>query len=125
MNESLQAAIAELINKTISGVDASVVFLEAELPDYIYQLLLWYGVYKFIVFLVSALAMFGLPVLFVWRLKIASATTRDADEIWAGVTGVATFFGLIFGSFGINLTWLQIWIAPKVWLVEYAAGLVK
>jgi len=24
----------------------------------------------------------------------------------------------------INLEWLQIWIAPKVWLVEYAAKMV-
>jgi hypothetical protein len=32
----------------------------------------------------------------------------------------------IAAGFGaINLTWLQIWIAPKVWLIEYAAGLVK
>jgi hypothetical protein len=33
--------------------------------------------------------------------------------------------GAIISAMLINIEWLQIWIAPKVWLLEYAAQLVK
>jgi len=37
MNENLQSALAELIEKTVSGIDASAAFLDAELPDFVFQ----------------------------------------------------------------------------------------
>ena len=44
MNEQLQGALVEILNRTISGIDASVGFMEAQLPDVIEQLLMWYAV---------------------------------------------------------------------------------
>jgi len=43
MNEQLQTAVVEILNRAISGIDASVDFMQAELPEVIEQLLLWYA----------------------------------------------------------------------------------
>jgi hypothetical protein len=56
---------------------------------------------------------------------------RRERTILADEENVAICFGTaIFGVVGLlimfsNLTWLHILVAPKVWLIEYAAGLVK
>lgn len=42
MNEQLQVALAQLLGKTIGGIDSSVAFVQSELPDVIQQLLMWY-----------------------------------------------------------------------------------
>lgn len=41
------------------------------------------------------------------------------------LTGVGYFAVTLLASLAINLEWLKIWIAPKLWLIEYAAQLVK
>ena len=52
MNEQLQKALVELIGKASNGIDASVSFLSAEIPDVIHQLLLWYAAKSAIEFFV-------------------------------------------------------------------------
>lgn len=37
MNDQLQEALASIIDKTISGIEAGAAFLQAELPDVIHQ----------------------------------------------------------------------------------------
>ena len=44
MKENLQNALVEILNRAISGIDSSVAFMQAELPDVISQLLTWYAV---------------------------------------------------------------------------------
>ncbi len=124
MNENLQSAIEQLITKTLEGVDTSVDFLQAELPEYVYQLLLWYGVYNFILFFTSitilANIFYFMPK--IWE-KVISSENKDFLIGCSGI--IASIVGIAFVSIQMNLTWLQIWIAPKVWLVEYASRLVK
>ena len=40
---------------------------------------------------------------------------------------VAYFFIILIFIIGVvtNMTWLKIWLAPKLYLIEYAASLVK
>lgn len=45
---------------------------------------------------------------------------EGAFSIW-----IPSGFIALMGVLTINLTWLQIWIAPKIWLIEYTANLVK
>ena len=35
------------------------------------------------------------------------------------------FFVALPGLCSINFEWLKIWLAPKVWLIEYASNLIK
>lgn len=138
MNEELQQAVAALINKAVGGVEATTEFLSGELPDYIYQLLMWYGISSLVQ------AVFGVVLLFYtvhYTKKLGKCIYKGLQEKkeWAW-DGKHTTFGYVVSWFGlaitafiaflvaisnINIEWLQIWIAPKVWLVDYAAEMVK
>lgn len=122
MNDELQKALAEILNKTLKGVDAGVSFLQQELPEVIQQLLIWHAVE-------SALLCLSL-------LLISALCTWVAKKIWVGgkkegLDGewfaiIPGFISVAFATFAINTTtWLKILIAPKLYLVEYAASLIK
>jgi hypothetical protein len=103
-----------------------VSFLQAELPDVIYQLLLWHGV-KSLIYAASAVVIF--LMFFRQSVYFAKAILRECENDGDGsILFIPYAFAHILYLFPIslfNLTWLQIWIAPKVWLLEYAANLVK
>lgn len=139
MNEQLQQALTAILNKTMSGVDAGVNFLSAEIPDVIHQLLLWKMVESLLIF-IGGLILLVICSVFVYkqtrRVKTGEGTygsykanfVFDSDGDHPGIIGVISVavFGLGFGIGGIcNLNWLQIWIAPKIYLIEYAASLAK
>ena len=124
MNEKLQEAVVEMIGRANNGVDASVSFLSAELPDYIMQMLAWYGLKSFILW-VGAIIFVYVYYRLVSSIEgdVLSFTTpvaRDIAIAFGGAVAVAASVSVF-----TNLTWLKIWVAPKVWLVEYAATLVK
>lgn len=149
MNEELQQAVATLVQRVIDGTDNAADFLSAELPEYITQLLMWYGWYNFIMFGV------GVLLIFLWYYiekrvaasAFATETDKDGDKRYIGwiydserrasysgdggmvyfLVGSIIRFILVFIIFigMINIQWLKIWIAPKVWLVDYAIQLSK
>ena len=125
MNENLQLALTEILNKTISGIDTSVEFMQAELPDVISQLLTWYAVYNgslalLAIFIIAALCFGWIKII---RISKQDDSAIDVDEFMvAAIISVILFVTAIIL---FNLEWLQILIAPKIWLIEYAATLVK
>jgi len=128
MNEQLQEALAELLGKANNGIDTAGDFLASELPDVIQQLLMWHGVKSFIISLICILTPF---IIYKISVKIARLTwMADGGDPWGYPhvivpTGVIGGIALVACTANINLTWLQIWIAPKVWLIEYAASLAS
>lgn len=141
MNEQLQQALTAILNKTMSGVDAGVNFLSAEIPDVIHQLLLWKMVYSLLIFIGGSILLI-ITVVFVYkqtrRVKKqddrsyptykANLSFDSSGEVHPGILAVIIggCFGAGFGIGGMtDLTWLQIWIAPKIYLIEYAASLAK
>ena len=143
MNESMQAAVAAMIEKAISGIDAASNFLAAEIPDVIHQLLMWHMVKSAIMCMVGVSILIGTALILkrVFRKPEVDDTRsnsyktyykrtlvfdRDGDIDPGVVPVVASGILLtLTGACFINIEWLQIWIAPKVWLIEYAASLVK
>jgi len=135
MNEQLQKALAEIIQKTMTGLDATVTFLSAEIPDVIHQLLLWYAVKYGLECLFGLALLVGWIVAIRWGFKKARAFEASLNMLASGegkgyyLFGVAAFFltlmMLVAVPAFINIQWLQILIAPKLWLIEYAAKLVK
>ncbi len=128
MNEQLQKALADLIGKASNGIDASVSFLSAEIPDVIHQLLMWYAVKG------ALFTLFGVIICIAWGLAEKPAYRAIKENCYVG--GDVAFFYLFIGSAVrlllfllashlVNLDWLQIWIAPKIWLIEYASQLAK
>jgi len=130
MNDELQKALAAIINKTIGAMDAGAGFLQAELPEVIRQLLLWKAVQSGIQFLISAALFVAFVIIAIKFAKSALAyePRNDYDEnalrpIMSGFSVLAAC--LMIFIITCNLDWVQIMIAPKVYLVEYAAHLAN
>ena len=141
MNEQLQNALVQIIEKTQAGVDASVSFLSQEMPDVIRQLLM-YKTAEYSVTIVLGLLFFitGLFILFKANrdFKESSRTLQacwihDGDSYAAltGLGGVALIYSTASAIVSLIViidsvfALAKITIAPKIWLIEYAASLAK
>lgn len=130
---TINEAVALLIEKAISGIDASVSFLQAEIPDVVHQLLLWQLVSNAATCFIGVALLVGSVFWLNYQWKYWSTPIEYHGrrvERWEGSSGafIANIFILLPITWGLcllNLTWLQILIAPKVYLIEYAATLFK
>ena len=127
MTEELDELLAQTLQKFLDGVDATTAFMHEQLPDVIQQVLNWYFVYYSVTAL-FAVVLFSLQVYlsYYWIAKVEP--TLDSSfkgfGIVFGVGGLGLFF-IITEVTLFNLQWLKIWIAPKLWLIEYTASLAK
>lgn len=142
MNEQLQQALAQVIEKATDGLQSGVSFLSAELPDVIHQLLMWKMV-ESLVMCIAGITLVSVMTYILIKYSGVGAKLNDSDSRWRthqitlthGADGgiapwiPATITVPVIAALGcaelINLDWLKIWLAPKVYLIEYAASLVK
>ena len=121
MNETLQKSVSAIIEKGLSSLDTAVSFLSAEIPDLIRQLLLWHMTRAGVAVLISGAFMYA----YYWFIR--KTTKDDSIDLYvpvAVVGGIAFIIALICFVAAI-MDVLQIAIAPKLYLIEYAAGLYK
>ncbi|EJF4177495.1 hypothetical protein OHC98_07430 [Escherichia coli] len=140
MEEQANKILVELLQKASNGIDAAVSFSQAQIPDVVHQLLIWSFVH-------SALSQVTGLLLLIAAIKLPSfaRTARNNGERWTSFDGcpndryfissfyydICTVFAPVFGSIigvsiiAFNFEWLKIWLAPKLFLIEYAASLVK
>ena len=129
MDEEVLNKANEMILNIISGLETAGEFVVTEAPVIVQQLLSWH--------MIKAIA--SLSLWFVIIATVASIATflirkgiKDENEEFflpglvlgavGGVIGVVS----IFESAIPNLfTVLQIWVAPDLYLLEYAAELIK
>lgn len=154
MNEQAQESLAELIKYATSGVDAMVAFGQEQLPILVEQLLMWHFVESLLWFSLGLILLMLTPFLFKKVSRVLSEKMEDArrayiqGERWTRFSDSGTsttsysydnlmfgcsagkwllipmgFVGFLMAS--ANLSWLKIWIAPKLYLFEYGASLVK
>ncbi|EHS3846806.1 hypothetical protein KV372_003108 [Escherichia coli] len=149
MEEQANKILVELLQKASNGIDAAVSFSQAQIPDVVHQLLLWNMVDSLIKTLIAILT---IPLVF-WFMKRQCQrveTGKIGDEgyswekgnpkyrptmVWDSkgdinllimpLVGVLTLWGIFIIGVVTNMTWLKIWLAPKLYLIEYAASLVK
>lgn len=121
MNEELQKVLTEMLNKASSGIDATKTFLESEIPEVVTQLLLWHGIKNFIYFCIGVLLLIIVAYIVV---KVTRVLKENSSSNGIFFLAPAFILCLIAGS-TINITWLQIWIAPKIFIIEYIASLAK
>lgn len=154
MNESLQQAISKLIEKALESADAAGSFLSAEIPEVIEQLLLWNAISSGLLFSLSILIIISCLFTGKFSIKCLTTDTPSLGELrdnpekhplftiknptssWASVTStdsaqvkvtmsvIWSILGLALAACCFSIEWLQILIAPKVWLIEYASNLV-
>ena len=128
MNPVLEQYLAKVGEKVLTVADKGVELASEQVPDYIQQLLMWYGIRQFVVFVVSIAVMIGVVVAAYKWVKWSKAADSDRDPEFKYVVNVifyiAEAFVFVVAISNINLEWLQIWLAPKVWLIEYAGKLI-
>lgn len=127
MNEQLQQALDQIMEKATASVDDGVKFLPEELPEAVHQLLVW----KYTVSSLSMLAFFVL-VCFIYQINKAQVnywkrvfkedSLVDHPEILVNCFQPLLAFPILKLW---SIEWLQILLAPKVYLIEYAAQLAK
>lgn len=127
MNEQANKILADLLQRASNGVDAAVSFSQAQIPDVIHQLLAW----NFALSIISSLA--GI-FLFVPAQYLALRVFKYCRNEWSGhylfdhpeVIFLFLVWLFTLAPLGwLDLAWLKIWVAPKLYLIEYAASLVK
>lgn len=128
MDEKANKILVELLQKASDGIDSAVAFSQAQIPDVVHQLLVWNAVSSAL-FQVFAIIFI---ILFAWSsLKAAHKVAHGPlDEFgdamcvfWITGGGIASL--VMFIGFWFNFDWLKIWLAPKLYLLEYAASLIK
>lgn len=136
-------AVASLIEKAVNGIDTAVAFGSAELPEVIRSLLEW----KTTVYSIR-IVLFGLIVAAIiwwviwnhkeyWRQYAEYCAAKDnkargcwcsceppGDCFWLQSALVVVAFVCLIVVVANVANLLQILIAPKVWLLEYAKDLL-
>jgi len=137
MEEELQKALAEMVNKTVSALESGASFVASEIPDVAQQLLMWKLAESLAFFLVGLILIFT-PVVLLFKYggvgekeghyhkpTLTHDIHGDVDEHKVVPFGFASLVSAIVGLFCLNLNWLYILLAPKAYLLVYAAKLLK
>ncbi|EPR0095126.1 hypothetical protein ACUY4G_003133 [Escherichia coli] len=149
MQEEANKILVDLLKKASDGIDSAIAFSQAQIPDVVHQLLVWNMVDSLIKTLI---AISTIPLVF-WFMKKQYQKVEigifdnegwswekekpkyKPTMIWESngeisflILPLAAVF-VLWVSFIIavvtNMTWLKIWLAPKLYLIEYAASLIK
>ncbi len=150
MNEQAQKVLADLLQRAVSGVDAAVNFSQSQIPDVIHQLLVWKFTQSIIGQVFSILVVTCLIIIVNKAIKNKGVKEENKSGRYESLSPRYVGHGAFYdnegdlNSFGFiaiacsvvvtavmtllflsNFDWLKIWIAPKLYLIEYAASLVK
>ena len=137
----MQNALVDIIQKASSGIDAPVSFLSSEIPDVIGQLLLWNITASSVGMALSAIVVAISVSMTVWMMKLYGRGRDTGNPNWVHdgekynplrerviPVSCVLFIAIVIGSIvfvGNLMEVLKIWLAPKIWLIEYAASLAK
>ena len=129
MEKELENTANEALRAIIDNAAAAKDFILAELPEVVQQLLMWKMAHSIVMCLFSVSGFLISFLIIRWQLvnsktHLESQIVRDSE----GAVYMANVFLILPLAVGFacwNLTWLKIWIAPKVYLLEYAAALVR
>lgn len=140
MNETFVNAINSLIQRTLNGVDNTINFLSAQIPDVLRQLITFNIVKESILVLVLSIPI----IIYITTLAYINKQKKDKNTecIWIhknyedvidfneGVFAFTIIGGVVVFLFGLAtmdhlLNLAELIFAPKVWLLEYASDLIK
>lgn len=130
MNDQLQQAVTTLIEKSLRAFEAGADFMAGQIPDVVHQLLVWHMALSAVKCGAAVLLMIALVIvdwkLFKYAKKVSEETRMDEALYlgWGAIGSLARIPAWLATLGLLNLTWLQIWLAPKIFLIEYAAKVV-
>lgn len=140
MNETFVDAMNLLIQKTLTGVDNTITFLSAQIPDVLRQLITFNIVKESI----SILVLFIPIIIYITTLAHINKQKKNKNKgsIWIdkytrdevnyneAAQALAILGGFIMVGCSLSvidhvLNLAELVFAPKVWLLEYASNLIK
>lgn len=127
MNEQANKILADLLQKASNGIDAAVSFSQAQIPDVVHQLLVWNFAVSIIFSLLGA-ALFVAAQYGSWRGIKYLRKQWNGDHLFEHpevILIAGLWFMTLLPLTWVDLVWLKIWLAPKLYLIEYAASLMK
>jgi hypothetical protein len=133
-SENAGKALAMLMDKVASGIDSATSFLAAQIPDVIRQLLVYKLTMSLLGFLLGVVMVVVTPFAIRWcfvktrNLYDKKRTYGFDQQDYALVLIVFGCAPIMAGGIAIifcHLDWIEIWLAPKIYLIQYAAELVK
>lgn len=127
MNEQAQKILVDLLQKASNGIDSAVSFSQAQIPDVVHQLLVWNFTSSMISTIIGFLLFLGAQCaswLIFKKLKNDWAGDEFFEHPESMIVGMIYAFTYLPLAL-TNMDWLKIWLAPKLYLIEYAASLVK
>lgn len=136
MNNELENTANEALRAIIDNAAAAKDFILAELPEVVQQLLMW-KVAESLIWCIMGIIYAGIFLtIFIKGWRYIVKAFKDGSFEHGGylcennlepvpwIITVSSLFPLAFSPLFFDLAWLQIWIAPKVYLLEYAAKLL-
>ena len=143
MNEQLETQLVEILQSVSTSVGDAKEFIIAELPDVVQQVLSWYTVLS-VVENIIGIILFVFMVYIIRNMVVKPDSMNTANIVQrfsfmkdpyaengieyspAVLLVIAVTFGLFLVAMSkLNIVFLKILIAPKLWLIEYAATLGK
>ena len=120
MNEELQKQIAAILKKALDAAQHGGQWLAGQMPDVLHQLLAW-------TVITGAMAALGAVAVFAAWLWACKRARKEDEFLWA----MAVIFGVLIAGLPFSLCadaaldGLKALVAPKLFLLEYAAHLAK
>ena len=133
-DDMLKGYLLTALQKTGNVMDKAVDMVIEQTPILVQEILHWYFAYNLIICITSILGI-GLIIWlnvkqYNWVKKQSELPSKQQSEVyncWTDGVFISNIFQIIpigFMASMINLTWLKIIIAPRLWLIEYAANLI-
>lgn len=134
--KELDKSLALMIEGTVEKGGKLVDWLYEQSPEIVNQLLVWKGVESLLHFILGIILII-VPSLLIFKFTpklkdfISNSKIKENDKGFIFILlSIAISAALLIPtqSFGwdlLNLTWLKIYISPKVYLLEYLAEVIK
>jgi hypothetical protein len=125
--EALDKAVSNLIQFSTDKGAKLVDWLYAQAPEVVEQLLVWHFAESLIVFVICFffIAIYPFVLYKIARslyVKFDVSKMRDEFNFWYPTVMISVLtiaLSQICSWQTVNLAWLKIWLAPKVYLLEY------
>ena len=129
MSDKAEQVLAAIMQRVLDGVDTATEFAKQEIPEVIQQLLVWHFWEATIWACIGVAMLVSYRWIFAWLKSLYlleySSTGDGSSTIAAGGVCSAVYIGFAIHKAFSALTALKIAIAPKLYLLEYGASLVK
>ena len=132
---TIDNALASLITSSQEKGTKLIDWLYNQAPEFVNQLLAYHFIENLVYFIFGLFLIVGYPTIYFYLAKhfyYKLEYDKTSGEQHSEYVGPVGFIGLIssgvsflVGIYNVNLVWLKIWIAPKVYLLEYLSNIIK